>query len=627
MAVAQHQHQQQQQRVMLRLFATFLGGALIINSFFLEMMFKTSAEIAALSAFFGAIVLGAPVIIQSIRSITTGQMKVTELASIAILSSVALEMYQTAGIVAFFMLVADALQTRTALGARDAIESLIRLAPNEATLISSGSEQRVVVSALKKGDIVRVRPGENIPADGIVVKGQSVVEQAKITGESLPVDKMIDSEVFAGTTNATGMLEIKVTKVGEDTTLGRVKQLILEAEKTKTPIMQIIDKHVSWYTPTIIMLAALILYFSQEIERAITALVVTCPSALVLATPTALVAAISCAARLGILIKDVKYLEEAAQLNSIVFDKTGTLTTGNLAVTRLSPAPEIEASNLLSLAASLEQYSNHPVAKAVVTMAKKANIELIDLPEVHETAGKGMSGYIEQKHILIGRESWLREEGCDFSKLLPEDMENAEYSVLYIAQNKECVGWIGLEDTTREEAFSTTKDLKSLGCKEITMLTGDRWPVARKVGKELGCTNVHAECLPETKQQLVEKIKQQGSRVAVVGDGVNDAPALAAGNIGIAMAAAQNDIAINSASIALLNDRLDRLPFLIKLARKTKLIINENLFFGIFFIIVGLTLSGFGLLTPIWGAILHNIGALVIVFNSARLVRFGEELM
>lgn len=616
----------QQRSIMLRLFVTFLGGALIINSFILEIFFGTSHEIAALSAFIGAFMLGAPVIMQSAKSIMTGQMRVTELASIAIISSIALEMYQTAGIVAFFMLVADALQTRTALGARDAIEGLIRLAPSEAMLVSRGKEKKIAVAALKKGDIVRIKPGENIPVDGVVVKGQSVVEQAKITGESLPVDKGINSEVFAGTNNSTGMLEVKVTKIGEDTTLGRVKQLILEAEATKTPIMQIIDKHVGWYTPTVIMLAAMILYFSQEIERAITALVVTCPSALVLATPTALVAAISCAARLGILIKDVKYLEEAAYLDSIVFDKTGTLTTGNLAVTRLTPAKEIEASDLLTIAASLEQYSNHPVAKAINEMAKKANLELADLPEVKEIPGKGMSAHIQQKQILVGRESWLREEGCDFSQLLPEDMENAEYSVLYVSQDQKCIGWIGLEDTTREEALKATNDLKALGCKDISMLTGDRWAVARKVGNELGCTEVYAECLPETKQKIVEEIKRKGHRVAVVGDGVNDAPALASGNIGIAMGAAGNDIAINSASIALLNDNLNRLPFLIKLSRKTKTIINQNLFFGVFFIILGLTLSGFGLLTPVWGAILHNIGALIIIFNSARLVRFGEEL-
>lgn len=620
--------QTQQVKVMLRLFGTFLGGALIINSFLLQAFFSHSDMIAAICACLGAIVLGMPLVRHAISSITTGSLKMTELAALAVFSSFALGEYQTAGLVAFFMLLAELLQSRTALGARAAIEGLIRLAPQEACRITEdGKEQRLLAKDLTPGDTVRIRPGENIPADGEVLEGHSAVRQAEITGESLPVEKAPGSEVFAGTSNLTGVLEIRVLRAGEDTTLGKVKQLILKAESTRLPIMQIIDSHVGWYTPTIVMLAGLILFFSRDMHRAITALVVTCPSALILATPTALVAALSCAARLGILVKDVGHLESAARIDTVVFDKTGTLTTGELSVTRMAPGNSVDPSYLLQIASSAEQFSNHPMARAVVEIARQAELKLTEPTEVKELPGKGVRARIQQKLVLVGNESWLREEGVDFSRLLPEDIESArEYSTLFVAENNKCLGWLGLEDKTRSEARKATEDLKSLGCHQIVMLTGDRWNVARRVAKELGCTEVKAECLPESKLELVEGRKQAGYQVMVVGDGVNDAPALASGDLGVAMGAAGSDVAINSASIALLNNRLDRLPFLIRLARKTRNIIYQNLIFGALFIAGGLTLSGFGLLTPVVGAILHNIGAFVIIFNSARLVRYGEDL-
>lgn len=617
----------QETQVMQHLFGTFLGGALIVNSFILQI-FPHTHEVASLCALVGAILLGLPVLLYAFDSLTRGISKMTELAALAIVASIALGQYQTAGLLAFFMLLAELLQSQTALGARAAIEGLIRLAPQEACRIAGdGKEERVAVKELKTGDMVRVRPGENIPADGEVAQGYSAVRQAEITGESLPVEKSPGSEVFAGTSNLTGVLEIRVLRAGEDTTLGRVKQLILQAESTRLPIMQIIDSHIAWYTPTIVMLAGLILFFSRDMERAITALVVTCPSALILATPTALVAAISCAARLGILIKDVSHLETASHLNAVVFDKTGTLTTGELSVTRLMPGKGIDPGRILEIAASAEQFSNHPMAKAVENIAREAGLVCAEPRDVKEIPGKGVRVRVRQNMVMVGNEAWLREEGVDFSFLRSEDLVGAaDYSTLYVAENGKCLGWIGLQDKTRAEARQATDDLKALGCSQITMLTGDRWAVARRVADELGCTDVKAECLPETKLQLVENIKKSGYQVMVVGDGVNDAPALASGDLSVAMGAAGNDVAINSANIALLNNNLERLPFLIKLARRTRWIINENLILGVLFISGGLTLSGFGLLTPIIGAILHNIGAFIIIFNSARLVRFGEEL-
>lgn len=612
---------------MLQLFGTFLGGALILNSYILQTFFNNSKDIATLCSFSGAILLGFPIIARSVKSLKTGNVKMMELAALAIIAAFSLQEYQTAGLVAFFMLLAEQLQSRTALGARAAIENLIRLAPQEACRIIKGKEERILISALKKDDIVRVRPGENIPVDGEVIKGHSAVRQADITGESLPVDKEPGNEVFAGTNNLTGVLEIKVTKIGDQTTLGKVKEFILQAESTRLPLMRLIDHHVGWYTPTILMIAGLILFFSRDIYRTITALVVTCPSALILATPTALVAALSCAARLGILIKDVGHLETATQIDAVVFDKTGTLTTGNLTVTRLAPGLNVEPAHMLELAASVEQFSNHPIAKAVVEIAKQASISFKNAENIQEVPGKGLVATVNNKKILLGRESWLKSEKVDFSNIKSSDLEVAtQYSTLFISEDGKCLGWIGLEDKTKPDARACTDTLRSLGVRQIVMLTGDRWAVAKKVSDELGCNSVQAECLPETKLHLVEEMKKQGYKVIVVGDGVNDAPALATGDLGIAMGAAGSDVAIGSASITLLNDNLDRLPFLLRLAHKTQWIIYENLILGALFIICGLTLSGFGILTPVIGAILHNVGAFVIIFNSARIVRFGEDM-
>lgn len=612
---------------MLQLFGTFLGGALILNSYILQTFFNNSIDIATLCSFSGAILLGFPIIARSVKSLKTGNVKMMELAALAIIAAFSLQEYQTAGLVAFFMLLAEQLQSRTALGARAAIENLIRLAPQEACRLIKGKEERILISALKKDDIVRVRPGENIPVDGEVIKGHSAVRQADITGESLPVDKEPGNEVFAGTNNLTGVLEIKVTKIGDQTTLGKVKEFILQAESTRLPLMRLIDHHVGWYTPTILMIAGLILFFSRDIYRTITALVVTCPSALILATPTALVAALSCAARLGILIKDVGHLETATQIDAVVFDKTGTLTTGNLTVTRLAPGLNVEPAHMLELAASVEQFSNHPIAKAVVEIAKQASISFKNAENIQEVPGKGLVATVNNKKILLGRETWLKSEKVDFSGIKSSDLEVAsQYSTLFISEDGKCLGWIGLEDKTKPDARACTDTLRSLGVRQIVMLTGDRWAVAKKVSDELGCNSVQAECLPETKLHLVEEMKKQGYKVIVVGDGVNDAPALATGDLGIAMGAAGSDVAIGSASITLLNDNLDRLPFLLRLAHKTQWIIYENLILGALFIICGLTLSGFGILTPVIGAILHNVGAFVIIFNSARIVRFGEDM-
>jgi Cd2+/Zn2+-exporting ATPase len=613
-------------RVSLALLGTLAGGMLLISSGVAGFFYGRGSFNAEFLAMAGAVLLGAPIVLHAINSLIRRESGMDELVALAIIAAFATQNYVTAGIVAFFMLLSELMETRTALGARASIESLIKLTPTRADLVNpDGSVSQVKVSSLKAGDCIRVRPGDNIPADGEVTKGLSSVNEATITGESLPVDKVPGMQVFAGTSNLTGMLEVTVTKAGKDTTLGKVQSLIIKAEQTKIPIMRIIDRYVKWYTPTILMIAGIVLFFTGDISRAITILIISCPCALILATPTAMVAAISASARLGVLIKNVADLEVAGRMTAMIFDKTGTLTTGRLYVTRLTPAEGIEPAELLSVAASAEQMSRHPAARALQEVAREANLSLSASENFRETPGKGVTASVDSQLVYVGRDSFLKDNGVDMGQVTgPALDEEHGFSTLYVASDGRCIGWIGLQDKTRPQARQAVRELLDIGIRRITMLTGDRSEVANRVAAELGCTDFKAHCLPQDKLSIVEQIKKAGYTVVVVGDGINDAPALAAGDLGIAMGAAGSDVAINSASIALMSDDLKRLPFLVRLSRKTKRVINQNLGFGVTFIVLGISANKF--LAPEVASVLHFIGSLIVVFNSARLVRYGEEL-
>ncbi|MFA5554588.1 MAG: cation-translocating P-type ATPase [Phycisphaerae bacterium] len=617
-----------QMRVSLALLGTLAGGTLLICSGIARLGFLYGYDSfeADILALVGALLLSIPVIWHAALSVINKEYHLDELAALAIIACFATQDYTTAGIVAFFMLLSELVETRTALGARASIESLVKLTPTKANLLKSGgSEIEVKVSELKAGDIVRVRPGDNIPADGEVKNGLSSVNEATITGESLPVDKVPGMQVFAGTNNLTGMLDITVTKAGKDTTLGKVQSLIMQAEQTKIPIMRIIERYIKWYVPTILMITLIFWFFTKNVSQAITILIISCPCSMILATPSAMVAAISASARLGILVKNVADLEVAGKITAMVFDKTGTLTTGRLYVTKLTPAKGIEPAQLLSVAASAEQMSKHPAARALLQVAKEAGIEIQPSVDFKETPGKGVTAAVGSDRVMVGRESFLRENSIDMKNIQdPALHEEQGFSTLYVAKGSTCIGWVGLQDKTRPEAQTAVKELFSAGVKRVTMLTGDRDEVANRVAAELGCTDYKAHCLPQDKLAIVEQIKKDGHTVVVVGDGINDAPALAAGDLGIAMGAAGSDVAINSASIALLSDDLKRLPFLVRLSRKTRRVIYENLSFGITFIVLGISFSF--LILPTIAAILHFVSSLVVVFNSARLVRYGEDL-
>jgi Cd2+/Zn2+-exporting ATPase len=629
----EHGHDHGHEHIPVRLWQMLLGVILIANSFLVSWFFDKGSMVAGVSAMLGAITLGWPIVQTAIKDIRRGILSINELVAIAVLAAFASGEsqtggYQTAGIIAFFMLVGELIETRTAAGARASIESLIKLTPTKARrILANGNEEEVAAKDLAVGDVIRIRPGDNIPADGVIANGQGSLNQANITGESLPVDKKPGDDVFAGTQNLTGVLEVKVTRAGRDTTLGKVRDLILAAEKTRLPIMRIIDQYMVYYTPLVLVIAALVWAFTSDLNRVIAVVVVACPCAFILASPTAMVASLSAAARLGILIKNVGDIELAARINAFIFDKTGTLTTGRLAVSRLAPLGETKPAELLRIAASAERYSNHPTAKALVQLASEAGVPLAEPKDFAETAGRGIKANVDGASIIIGRAQWLKDNGLrsDFEKSV--DLNETEgFSLLFVARAGQCIGWIGLQDQVRSEARDSLAELKGAGARRIAMVSGDRQPVAARVAKEIACEEVVAECLPQNKVEFVRNMKARGYRVAVIGDGVNDAPALAAGDMGVAMGAAGSEVAIHSATIALMNNDLRRLPFLVKLSRQTRAVINQNFLFGVVFIIGGLTAAAFGYLNPIVAAIMHNAGSLIVVFNSARLVRQGEEL-
>ncbi|MFM8952203.1 MAG: heavy metal translocating P-type ATPase [Planctomycetaceae bacterium] len=628
--------------------ATLVGGTLLICSLVAGWLWQ-QPFFAAVPAVVAGLLLGTPLVAAAARDLFAGKAGMNALVALAVIGALSTGKYLESAAVAFFMIVSSLIEKRTAAGAEASIESLIRLAPTKASRLvrptvggdrHAGDEELVEATSLRPGDVVRVRPGDTIPADGCVAFGASTVNQASVTGESVPAEKTAGDDVYGGTINLTGVLDIEVTKAGADTLLGRVKDLILEAERTRTPIMRLIDQYAAWYTPTILMIVGVVLFFALKnqpdtaFNRAIAMLVIACPSALILATPTAMVAGLSAAARLGVLIKSVATLEAARGLSAIVFDKTGTLTTGVLAVTRLAPADGVEPAELLAAAAAAEQNSRHPVARAVTEMARRARVSLVQPSEFEEVAGRGVvARNPDGSVVMVGRASWLAEAvapphviDLDALEAIDRSPEAEGLSVLHVVRDGRPIGWIGLEDNARPEAAGAVDRLRGMGIGRLVLLTGDRTSVARRVAGQMHFDEFKAEVLPHEKLEMVDALKQAGHRVAVIGDGVNDAPALAAGDVSIAMGAAGSDVAIHSASIALLNSNLDRIPFLVDLSRRTIAVIRQNMAIGGLFIVVFMALAGAGLVSPVFAALLHVVSGLAVVFNSARLVRCGEDI-
>ncbi|NNF41503.1 MAG: cation-translocating P-type ATPase [Phycisphaerales bacterium] len=618
-----------------RLFIALIGGLLLAVSW-LVMMLGWHDQVAQIPAAAGAIILGIPLLLGAWAEISRGRASSDSLACLAVAAAVATGNFLAAGFLAFFLWTANLVLSRTAWGAQRAIRDLIDLTPDIARIVEEGQEQEVPLSKVRPGQIVRVRPGENLPVDGRVITGSSNINQASLTGEAVPIEADRGTEVYAGTTNLTGQIDVETTAVAGETTIGKVEALIREAESTKTERQELIEQLASYYVPVVLMVAGLVWFFTaksgneairdQAAIRAITVLVVTCPGALLISHPTAMVAAFAAAARLGIMIKQTRTLEAAATVDTVVLDKTGTLTTGNFAVSRLVPAAGVEGATLLQAAADAEQSSNHPLAKSILDTAAQARITPAVIRSYEEVHGRGVRAHTDAGELYAGRAGWLLEINPAARAAIDEVNEKIEgMSGVHVMAGDRYLGAVGLEDKLRKNAPDVVEKMRHLGVRRVSIFTGDRLSVATRVGQAVGVDAIEAECLPEEKHAELNYLKQKGHRTLVVGDGINDGPILASADVGVAMGLSGSDIATNSAGVALMNDDLRHVPFLLELARKARSVVGQNIGISLALAVLGLALAATGRINIWLAPFLYAAGYVIVIFNSLRLVRFGEE--
>ncbi len=616
-----------------RLLIFSLVGGVLIGVTELALLFGLKKDVANLPAVLGAVLLAWPLFKAMFNEIMKGKPSSSTLAAIAVGAAMAMGEYATAGFLAFVLLIADLVLRRTAWGANKAIQELVSLTPDIARIVEDGAEREVALSSITVGQVVRVRPGENLPVDGQVASGTSTINQASLTGEAVPVEVASNDPVYAGTTNLTGGIDVRVTAVAGDTTIGKVESLIREAESVRTPRQMLIEQVAGYYVYVALMVAGLVWFFSTsapgEMERthkAISVLVVTCPGALLLASPTAMVAAFAAAARLGIMIKQTSTLEASAYIDTVVFDKTGTMTTGQFAVAKLAPAPGVDGAELLAAAATGDQHSNHPLAKSILQTAIAARVTPAPSTSYEEIHGRGVKTCTEDSELHVGRASWL----VELNPEIKADREAVESKIegmtgVHVMKNGRYLGAVGLEDKLRQNAVNVVSSLRELGVRRVSIFTGDRFAVAKRVGQSVGADHIEAECLPEEKHEQIREMSERGQRVLMVGDGINDGPSLAAADVGVAMGLSGSDIATNSAGVALMTDDLARIPFLVRLARKTRGVVAQNVIAAILIAMIGLTLAAVGQLEIWWAVAYHFVGDVFVLANSFRLVRFGED--
>lgn len=551
------------------------------------------------------------------------------LMTIAAIGAAVIGQWSESATVVFLFSLGNALQSYTMDKTRESLRRMMELAPPEALVRRNHQEQKLPVEDIIIGDIMLVKPGERIAMDGMVTSGMSAVNQATITGESMPVEKKAGDIVYAGTINEQGVLEISVTKLSVDSTLAKITHMVEEAQATKAPMQQFVDVFAKYYTPAVIMgtVALMIvpwLLFHQPFEvwfyRALVLLVISCPCALVISTPVSIVAAIGNASRQGILIKGGVYLEKMSSIKAIAIDKTGTLTYGRPVVTDILPLQEMNANEILLLAASMEKWSQHPIAQAIV---QKANaMELKPVTDFKALVGKGAVADIDGKTLYIGNTRLFVELG---QQAIPDStitsLEQQGKTVILLGTKETLYGIIGVADTLRENSKVAIQQLRTAGIKSIIMLTGDNQYTAQKIGEELELDAVYSQLLPQDKVETITKLASQYDSVAMIGDGVNDAPALAIATIGIAMGTAGSDTALETADIALMNDDLSKLSYLITLSRKTLRIIKQNITFSIFIKIL-FVIATFAGAANLWMAVFADTGAaLIVIANGMRLMR------
>lgn len=548
------------------------------------------------------------------------------LITIAMIACVFIGEVFAAGEVAFIMAIGGWLEDKTVDRTKKGITQLLKLVPAKGRKIicqSNGTVTQAFIDPenIQIDDILRVLPGENIPADGIIEFGQTSIDQSVMTGESLPVDKIKGDKVYTGTINCFGSIDIKVTKSFSDSSLQKMISLVKQAEDNKAPMQRVVDKWSAWFVPTACAIAIITYFITKDITRAVTVLVVFCPCALALSTPTSIVAAIGQATKFGVLIKSGEALESMGQINVVAFDKTGTLTNGNLVVSDIIPI-NISENELLKNVGSAEIRSEHPIGKAIVSFTKTNKIDICDPEDFSMIIGKGVVSKVQNKKILCGNEKLMIEEGIN----IPEDINSLILSLreqgkaIIITAKQNCIiGIIALSDTIKENANTMINKLSQSGISQTVLLTGDNKKSAEYIGNKVGIKEIKSSLLPEDKVSAILDIQNKGQLICMVGDGVNDAPALKTATVGIAMGTMGSDIAIEAADIAIMGDDISKIGYIKRLSNSTLKTIKFNITIAMLINIIAIILSVLGLLNPVTGALVHNLGSVLVVLNAALL--------
>ena len=579
-------------------------------------------------AWIAIVLCGLPIVLEAVIGLVTAfDIKADVLVSLALIASVCIGEDFAAGEVAFIMQLGGLLEELTVAKARAGIEKLVHLTPQTARVLRNGKEETVPAQQVKIGDRIRVLPGEGVPVDGVIVSGQTSINQAVMTGESLPVDKTVGDTVSSGTVNQFGAFEMEATRVGEDSSIQRMIRLVQSADAGKAKIVGIADRWATWIVVIALTAAALTWLISGQIIRAVTILVVFCPCALVLATPTAIMAAIGNATKHGFLVREGDALERLASAKVIAFDKTGTLTYGTPEVVAVvSTSDTVNRETVYGLAASAEQLSEHPLGKAIVACCKKeGGIPLLPAENFQMIPGRGVCAAVDGKTVLAGNPQLLQEHGVAMQP--PEDAKAyiAQGStVTYFAVDGAFVGYLALSDTLRKESAETIHALSQLGVQPV-LLTGDHENAAKTIAGKLSIRQVRANCLPEDKLSAIDEYQQKGMPVCMIGDGINDAPALKKADVGIAMGGVGSDIAVDAADIALVDDEVKELPHLIALSKRMMTTIKLNMTFSMTLNFIAIVLAIIGTLKPVVGALVHNAGSVLVITNSAFLLKWRRK--
>ena len=604
------------------LFLAVSGIALLISIFDLLPLPFDAAWIAI-------IFCGIPIVLEAVIGLVTAfDIKADVLVSIALIASVLIGEDFAAGEVAFIMQLGGLLEELTVARARAGIEKLVHLTPRTARIIAGTEERIVPAEQVRVGELLRVLPGETVPVDGVIVSGQTSINQAVMTGESLPVDKGAGDEVSSGTVNQFGAFDMKAVKVGEDSSIQRMIRLVQSADAGKAISVGLADWWATWIV-VIALTAAVITWFATgQLLRSVTILVVFCPCALVLATPTAIMAAIGNATRHGFLVREGDALERLASVSRVTFDKTGTLTYGTPEVTEAeSFLPELSKEELYAYAAGAELRSEHPLGKAVIRFYRKSGREIPEAEQFEMLPGRGVSAVISGKRILAGNLELLKEKAVflkDQEKKQAEECTKRGCTIMYLAVDGQAAGFIALSDTLRPEAPDMIKELKAAGVTPV-LLTGDHGNAAGETAARLSIEEVHADCRPEDKLNYIDQCQKEKKNVCMIGDGINDAPALKKAWVGIAMGGTGSDIAVDAADIALVNDEIRELPHLVRLSKRMMRTIRYNLTFSMTLNFIAIILAITGVLNPVVGALVHNAGSVFVILNSAFLLTWRRK--